>query len=708
MSIENSGNNLNVEQTQHNNPIAAHQSALVRFTPGQIIFDRFKIIELLGTGGVGSVFRIKHLGLNSEYALKCLNRLQNNDGDWRRFEIEARAANRLDHPNLVKVHDSGLLPDGQPYFVMDLVEGETLSELISKNGTLPVSEALKIFIQVGFALAYAHQNGVIHRDIKPSNIMLIKQTHTTVSSTVKVVDFGLAKLTGADEFSQQTLTKTGEIFGSPLYMSPEQCMGIAVDHRSDLYSFGCVMYEVLTGAPPLIGESALSTMMKHQSEKPLSMKEASMGSSFPLKLEEIVFSLLEKDPNKRFQDAGTLTAELAYLEQEVREQGEGVYKVIPSKISDKIQPLQPPEKLRNNLSIAIVAAVVGLATGAFTTYSMMLEKVQNAESESARIRKEFVTNPLPRFIRSVEGTPKATTTASPVQPVTQNFFSTIIPGTRSREFNFPAKDIGVVFIPPNFHRTAKDQIIINNFRPLYFKSNAQLWLHPEFLDRFRDDELLSIELSKIDTDLKPFLEKFHRFKNLERLTITDTDFGDADLKYLEILPRLRAMNLRSTEVSGEAISKMKTIKNFTDINLDATPSANVFIKNMKSLPKLVHLSVPRSSLNKEDIRRISACKNLTTLDLTKNTEVDDDAMPIIASMPNIENLVLNSTGVTSKSIPIFLKMPKLKHMQLRHWETKDRDILRAHHIDVPEERDKLELEYEYQREKADSMKKRER
>ncbi len=153
---------------------------------------------------------------------------------------------------------------------------------------------------------------------------------------------------------------------------------------------------------------------------------------------------------------------------------------------------------------------------------------------------------------------------------------------------------------------------------------------------------------------------------------------------------------------------MKTIKNFTDINLDSTPSANVFIKNMKSLPKLTHLSVPRCRLSKQDIQRISAYKNVNTMDLTRNIEVNDDVMPIIASMPNIENLILNSTGVTSKSIPILLKMPKLKRVQLRHWEKKDRDILRKHHIDVPEDRDKLELEYEYQREKADSMKKSER
>ena len=133
---------------------------------------------------------------------------------------------------------------------------------------------------------------------------------TTIGAVVKVVDFGIAKLTGKDEFTQMTLTKTGEIFGSPLYMSPEQCMGMGVDHRSDLYSLGCVMYESLTGAPPLMGESALSTMMKHQSEEALPLKEASLGIEYPDQIERIVARLLAKEVRNRYQSAQAFTSDL--------------------------------------------------------------------------------------------------------------------------------------------------------------------------------------------------------------------------------------------------------------------------------------------------------------------------------------------------------------------------------------------------------------
>lgn len=278
---------------------------------GMIILRKYRVLQLLGTGGMGSVYKVVHIESNLEYAIKFLNKQQTNDAAIRRFEIEARAANKLDHPNLIKVHESGLLPDGQPFFVMDLVEGESLADLLRRHGRLSVDKATKIFIQVGFALSYAHSNGVIHRDVKPSNIMVQSlDSDTMLGTVVKVVDFGIAKLTGQDEFSQQTLTRTGEIFGSPLYMSPEQCMGSGVDHRSDLYSLGCVFYEALTGAPPLVGDTALSTMLKHQGEKALSLKEASMGIEFPEQLEHIVARLLAKDVEDRYQSAQLLTTDL--------------------------------------------------------------------------------------------------------------------------------------------------------------------------------------------------------------------------------------------------------------------------------------------------------------------------------------------------------------------------------------------------------------
>jgi len=269
-------------------------STVIAHAPGTILLEKLKVIELLGQGGMGSVYRVEHLLMNRQFALKCLNKFQAADASWKRFQNEAKAAHLLDHANLLKVFEFGLLPGGQPYFLMELVEGITLADEIKRLGSLPVRRAIKIFIQVSFAIAYAHEHKVIHRDLKPSNIMLVQKPGEP--EFVKVVDFGIAKLTGLDEFNQQTLTKTGEIFGSPLYMSPEQCMGTGVDQRSDLYSLGCVFYEALTSAPPFFGESALSTMMKHQTETQLSLKEASLGLEYPAGLEKIITNLLEKDP----------------------------------------------------------------------------------------------------------------------------------------------------------------------------------------------------------------------------------------------------------------------------------------------------------------------------------------------------------------------------------------------------------------------------
>src|SRR5262249_45675712 len=159
-----------------------------------------------------------------------------------------------------------LLEDDQPYLVMDFVNGITLSEKLKRDGPMSARTATRVFAQVCFGLSYAHDQGIVHRDIKPSNIMLVDGATLGAEGSVKIVDFGLAKLTASDDGEIQALTRTGEIFGSPLYMSPEQCTSGVVDHRSDIYSLGCVLFEALTGAPPHMGQTALTTMMKHQSD----------------------------------------------------------------------------------------------------------------------------------------------------------------------------------------------------------------------------------------------------------------------------------------------------------------------------------------------------------------------------------------------------------------------------------------------------------
>ena len=209
---------------------------------GEIIFERWKIIERLGEGGMASVYKAHHLILDKVVAIKFLHRhLCSNPNSLRRFQQEGQAAGRLDHPNVIKVQDCAVTDDGRVFLVMDYLQGHSLSDKLKQDGPLSAEGALDLFIAVAEGLKHAHSNGVLHRDLKPSNVMV------TDENEIKIVDFGIAKVLRDDgQPSLQNLTKTGEIFGSPSYMSPEQCLGQTVDARSDIYSMGCLMYEVLT------------------------------------------------------------------------------------------------------------------------------------------------------------------------------------------------------------------------------------------------------------------------------------------------------------------------------------------------------------------------------------------------------------------------------------------------------------------------------
>ncbi len=284
---------------------------LSSFAPGQILGGKYKIIDTLGAGGMGLVFRVQQVFIAKEYALKTLKRTTVNDTSIRRFQLEAKATAVLNHPNLVQVHDFGLLDDGAPYFVMDFVDGVNLSEHLKKSGLLGIEETLAIIVQLAEGLGYAHRLGVVHRDIKTSNIMLVKGVAIGAPGCAKILDFGIAKmLTVSGDTEFQSLTRAGEVFGSPSYMSPEQCSGAPVDHRTDIYSLGCVLFECLTGAPPHLGASALTTLMLHQTEAASSLREASLGKEFPEGLERIVAKMLAKSPDDRYDDLSMVAADL--------------------------------------------------------------------------------------------------------------------------------------------------------------------------------------------------------------------------------------------------------------------------------------------------------------------------------------------------------------------------------------------------------------
>lgn len=270
--------------------------------------DRYKVVSLLGRGGMGAVFKVKDTELNRTFAIKVLNsQLVTDATSIKRFEQEARAAKDLTQANLVAVYDYGIGKSGAPFIIMDYLEGENLADILAKEGYLDTARAVDIFIQVVEAVVHAHMKGVIHRDIKPSNIIIEKGPGGT--DLVKLVDFGIAKVLPT-ETQRTQMTQTGEIFGSPLYMSPEQCLGNKLDARSDIYEIGCVMYEALTGIQPFAAENAIKSIMKHIHEDVTPILELKQDFGTPKSLDRVIQHCLEREPDNRYQTSQDLLKDL--------------------------------------------------------------------------------------------------------------------------------------------------------------------------------------------------------------------------------------------------------------------------------------------------------------------------------------------------------------------------------------------------------------
>lgn len=323
-----------------------------------LIFDNvWHILERLGEGGMSVVYKARHLDLNRLVAIKVLlPHLTSNTKNLQRFRQEAVTASSLNHPNLIHVENFGQTPDGRTFIIMDFVEGESLSELLAKERKLDPIRALFIFVQAANALQHAHERNVIHRDLKPSNIMLIKGDE---GESVKIVDFGIAKLLLDDDDQMQHLTQTGEVFGSPVYMSPEQCRGEKLDARSDIYSFGVLMYETLAGYPPHKGTNVLDTMQKHLYEQPNPLVEGNAPDTLLKRLNVIVLKAMDKERGSRYKSMlelqDDLNSSLLAAEKDWRERAKLLQRKYKNLKSQK--KVSPKMVAAVSFSVIIVSAL---------------------------------------------------------------------------------------------------------------------------------------------------------------------------------------------------------------------------------------------------------------------------------------------------------------------------------------------------------------
>ncbi len=576
---------------------------------------RYEIIEEIGKGGMGVVYKARQPSLQKLYAIKMLHSVHVNETILR-FEREARAISKLDHVNLITSHDFGVTVDGRPYMVMDFIEGTSLAHLIKEQGKLSLSLALDICVQIAKGMAYAHAQGVLHRDLKPGNIMLVLQPDG--SRLVKIIDFGIAKILVADEVSN--LTQTGDVFGSPYYMSPEQAVGRGIDERSDIYSLGCLFYEMLTGVLPFRGASAFETLYMHMHEPVPTLKKNSLKQQFPVPVERLVAKMLAKEQVARWQSMTELESELNSLQ-----------KVVNSPFQSLLQHVQfdRQSKFKFNawygtaIGAMLVMSVVGAISFWPSPQPEVHDKPEITASEDLREQRLDDPNEL-------------------AKPVILNSGTAI--SLESLELNDQAlkwfqkrNDVEKI----NLNGTGVTSSGIKYLSHLPLKSLT--------LNQTGVSDLALPTIAKIGT--------------LERLELNTTMVTSAGLKSLIKLPNLKEIRLQDNNLEDSALESLTKFPKLVNLSLSKNP--NLTDKAIGTLSKLTNLNVLRLSgihVGDKGIKDFGRLRNLKTLDLT-STDVTDASMAMISRLP-LRQLYLSNTSVTDEGVLLLKKCVHLDRLSV--------------------------------------------
>lgn len=618
---------------------------------GQVVAEKYKVLGELGRGGMGVVYRVEQITLGRILAMKTLNAQEVSDVTWRRFQVEAKTAAMLDHPNLITVHDCGLINGDIPFFVMDYIEGTTLAKLIKDKGALSVEETLTIFIQVCFALAYAHNMGVIHRDLKPSNIMLVPPQSDSNSFSVKVVDFGIAKLTDEEIQPTQALTRTGEIFGSPLYMSPEQCLGKPVDARSDIYSLGCVLFECLTGVPPFMGNTALSTMMQHQSTDAPSLKEATLGKEFPAAIENILRLMLEKNPESRYQDMKSIARDLSLLQQGISHH--------PAVFTQTKAETAARTNSRHILQIIAAAVLGALAAGTVVSYAMnqQLAASYRAGFDEAQSLKRSEGIPAEVF-ENADGGPISSLSADK-----QGKEIRVFDFGRAKEFGlgyiysmdkekaYPAKGVLTFPAEEQLRLDVEDKVIVTN---------------PKFLLRFNSNEFAGMRFRFNFGVADSTFRYLDRQKNLKFLDVTGCEVDDQLIETLNKLPKLETLRVGRTNMTGIGLLGFKRLNQCKTLNISHLPNQAEVLKKLKGSTVLEELKLSAEDMSPQDIRLIGSLKSLRKLWLEKAPKLNESDASWISSLKNLESFCAPDSKFNYSTVSHMVhSLPKLRELGIK-------------------------------------------
>lgn len=524
---------------------------------------------------MGTVYECKDTHMKRRVALKILN-VKESEQVAARFQVEAKAAAQLDHPNIVKVLDFGQLEDGQLYLAMEFLEGESLESLIQSSGGLKPNRAIPILLQIARALECSHKNNVLHRDVKPSNVAIVKDEKR--ADLAKVLDFGTAKLKEED----QSLTQTGSSIGTPTYMSPEAAQGQKLTTACDIYSFGCLMFELLTGERPFIGNSSFETMYMHINKEAPSLSSKLENDSIE-ELEEIVSYCLKKDPGSRIQSFTEIIEMLKPLTDDEPVYIESEDPIIPS--------------LKDTTVIKLVSILVALLLIG-TIYFFAAKSFQET-----RVVKDEDVKPLTKAKEDHELLEKVMDEKATIAPSLDDKHKYIVTGVIHKD-----KTVFKDLIDNKTIRSLVIQIPMSN-------------LTGDTLEYLIEIPLENLYIHGADIDDNT-LAIISNIKTLKSLTLMGCA-GQSDEGYQKLadLPNLESLDLRHTGVTDEGLDKLSTAKNIQYLDVwrcgNLTPSA---LSNLAKFPKLNNLSLAKSGIETGSLQDLPKLKNLKYLTLAKIPE----------------------------------------------------------------------------------------
>jgi len=643
--------------------------------PGTVIDSKYEIISLLGEGGMGSVYLVHHLFLDKDMALKTFRSRQIDQEASKRFELEVRAIAKLSHKNIVQVFDSGLTADGRPFYTMELLSGKSLVKHIAQR-SLSLRETLEVFKEVAAGLAHAHTAGIIHRDIKPDNIHLGTPAGKAGKiSVVKIVDFGIAKLAMENNSEEpghddQMLTRAGRIFGSPLYMSPEQSIGQPTDHTTDIYSFGCSLFEAITGRPPFVGKDSSATLACHRLEPPPTLAQSAPDMAFSQRLEALLAKLLEKNKKDRFQSFTEVRQEiqriLARLPDSQKPEGSTIAqkaesslhsnsakqaKTDPLLAADRAisQVLQANRKLIIPVTIAALSTVLGVSV--WFTAQMFLPSSHKQNSKLWSSPGEETHHP------SAGATHGGGKTAPQAKYLVRQTAT-------SKIFNFPPGDpIGRL----SFDETevpASGQVEILKNHDCSFTAQRPIAQAPELLDGFGPNDLTEIDFVSTDAWKDHHMKWASHLTGLQKINVNGCDITAASIDYISKISNLRRIEFDGSHVTAIQWCRLQQLPVLTEIKAENLQNCAALLTKLKQKNALESLEIRGSDLSDATMTSIGSFTKLKRLKLVVNT-VTTKGLKTLLNLPHLDFLCISNRTIGPDSIEIFAAIPALHELEVQ-------------------------------------------